>query len=137
MVTYAAYATDTVNGVVPATCAPASGAAFPIGTTAVSCSATDATGNVGIGAFTITVLSGAQITSNLLGNVVVDGFQQSNNLLQNVLSSLNRGNTVAACNQLGAFLNQVRAQAGKSLTTSEANSLTITAFAAKAALGCP
>jgi hypothetical protein len=54
-VTYSASAKDLVDGAVPIACAPPSGSAFPIGTTSVSCSATDAHGNKATGGFTITV----------------------------------------------------------------------------------
>ncbi len=46
VVTYAApLSRDAVDGNVPATCAPASGSTFPLGTTTVTCNATDAHGN--------------------------------------------------------------------------------------------
>jgi hypothetical protein len=55
-VTYpGATATDTVDGSVAALCLPASGSAFPLGTTTVTCSASDANGNVGTAPFTVTV----------------------------------------------------------------------------------
>lgn len=44
---YRATATDAQDGPLPVTCAPASGSFFPIGTTTVTCSATDAAGNTG------------------------------------------------------------------------------------------
>jgi hypothetical protein len=44
-----------VDGPLPATCTPASGSLFPIGTTPVTCSATDAHGNTGSATFTVTV----------------------------------------------------------------------------------
>lgn len=44
---YTATATDAHDGPVPVTCTPASGSFFPIGTTTVTCSATDAAGNTG------------------------------------------------------------------------------------------
>ena len=40
---------DLVDGSVAVTCTPASGATFPIGATTVTCTATDARGNTGIG----------------------------------------------------------------------------------------
>ncbi|WP_443076742.1 VWA domain-containing protein [Streptomyces sp. NBC_01725] len=40
-------ATDAQDGELPVTCDPASGALFPVGTTAVTCSATDSAGNTG------------------------------------------------------------------------------------------
>lgn len=55
-VTYgAATATDVVSGTLPATCAAPSGSTFAIGTSAVLCSATDAAGNTGTAATSVTV----------------------------------------------------------------------------------
>lgn len=44
---YTATATDAQDGELPVTCDPASGALFPVGTTTVTCSATDTAGNAG------------------------------------------------------------------------------------------
>ncbi|WP_210438773.1 HYR domain-containing protein [Nocardioides xinjiangensis] len=55
-VTYdAATATDLVDGTVAATCTPASGSTFALGTTTVTCTATDKAGNKGVGTFTVEV----------------------------------------------------------------------------------
>jgi hypothetical protein len=54
-VRFAATATDQVDGSVPVTCTPASGNTFPIGTTAVSCSAIDAGGFTAVRDFTVRV----------------------------------------------------------------------------------
>ena len=55
-VTYTATATDETAPAHPAvTCSPASGSTFALGTTTVSCSATDAAGNPAIGSFHVTV----------------------------------------------------------------------------------
>jgi hypothetical protein len=54
-VSYTATATDLVDGSVPVSCTPASGSAFPAGTTTVSCAASDAHGNAATGSFTVTV----------------------------------------------------------------------------------
>jgi hypothetical protein len=54
-VTYTATATDLVDGSVAVTCSPASGSTFPLGTTTVQCSATDAHNNTAHGSFTILV----------------------------------------------------------------------------------
>jgi hypothetical protein len=48
-------ATDTVDGTVPVTCTPASGALFPVGTTTVDCTATDTHGNHATRSFHVTV----------------------------------------------------------------------------------
>ena len=54
-VTYAVSARDEIDGAVPVSCSPRSGTRFRIGRTAVTCSATDASGNTRTGSFTITV----------------------------------------------------------------------------------
>lgn len=55
-VTYApALATDLVDGVVETSCTPASGSAFPMGITTVTCTATDTAGNTGTAEFTVEV----------------------------------------------------------------------------------
>jgi hypothetical protein len=48
-------ATDAVDGAPVTSCVPASGSMFPVGTTTVTCAATDAHGNVGTTAFHVTV----------------------------------------------------------------------------------
>jgi hypothetical protein len=133
---FLASATDLVDVTDAVSCSPASGSIFPIGTTTVTCSAKDAHGNAGSATLKVTVLSPAQITLDLIGKVAIDNFQQANNLLQSALRSINGGNIGAACNQLGAFINQVQAQAGKSLTTTDAASLITSATDARGALGC-
>ncbi|MGH9879731.1 MAG: HYR domain-containing protein, partial [Nitrososphaerales archaeon] len=56
VITYpAATATDNVDGTLTATCTPASGSMFPLGTTTVTCTATDSAGNIGTASFTVTV----------------------------------------------------------------------------------
>ena len=51
----AATATDAVDGPLSPTCSRSSGATFTLGTTTVTCSATDAAGNTGSASFSITV----------------------------------------------------------------------------------
>ncbi|MFE9816063.1 HYR domain-containing protein [Streptomyces sp. NPDC005773] len=46
-ISYRVTATDAQDGKLPAACTPASGSFFPVGTTTVTCSATDAAGNTG------------------------------------------------------------------------------------------
>jgi hypothetical protein len=53
--TYAVTATDDVDGILPATCVPASGGTFAFGPTTIMCSATDAAGNTGSASFIVTV----------------------------------------------------------------------------------
>ena len=55
-VSYAASATDNVDGPLTPSCNPSSASAFPVGTTTVICSATDAHGNTGRASFIVTVV---------------------------------------------------------------------------------
>ena len=54
-VTFAVSATDNVDGTITPTCTPSSGAAFPLNTTTVTCTATDSSGNRASASFTVTV----------------------------------------------------------------------------------
>jgi len=55
VVPYVATANDAVDGAVTPNCTPASGSTFPVGDTTVTCTATDAAGNVASASFTVTV----------------------------------------------------------------------------------
>jgi HYR domain len=144
IVTYAASATDLVSGNVAVICAQPSGSMFPIGTTTMLCTATDAAGNAATGSVTVLVQAAAAQVSELI--VAVQGFnlQQgiSNSLdakLQNVLNALAgaaNGETAAVCNQLGAFINETTAQSGKKLTVAQANQLIAAAQQIRAVIGC-
>jgi hypothetical protein len=54
-VTYLANATDSSGAAINVTCAPASGSAFPMGLTTVTCNASDSAGNIATASFTVTV----------------------------------------------------------------------------------
>ena len=55
VVTYTATATDNVDGSITPTCSPSSGTKFAVGTTTVTCTATDTHGNTSTASFTVTV----------------------------------------------------------------------------------
>jgi PKD repeat protein len=57
-VNFTAAGNDVENGVIPAVCMPPSGSTFPIGTTTVNCTVTDAHGATAAGSFTVTVTLG-------------------------------------------------------------------------------
>ena len=64
---YYVYAYDACSGYRPVTGTPASGSVFPLGTTVVTCTATDACGNVGTGSFTVTVVNQTITAGVMLG----------------------------------------------------------------------
>jgi uncharacterized protein YjbI with pentapeptide repeats len=55
--------TDFVDGSITPICTPASGSTFPVGTTTVNCTATDAHGNTATGSFTVTVTNAAPVAN--------------------------------------------------------------------------
>jgi uncharacterized repeat protein (TIGR03803 family) len=78
----------------------------------------------------------SQLIAALIDLATRLSFQQGAALLRNLQSAVARGNRTAACNQLSAFLNQLRAQEGKSLTVAQAAELSRAAAQISAALGC-
>jgi hypothetical protein len=62
-------ATDDVDGPLPATCDRQSGSTFPLGTTKLTCSATDNAGNTGTLSFTITVQDTTAPSLTVPGNI--------------------------------------------------------------------
>jgi hypothetical protein len=98
-------------------CSPPSGASFALGTTTVTCTAVDSCQQASC-TFTVTVLTPPQATQSIIGMVASLVNQgalnpgQGNALvvkLQAAVNSMNRCQGLPACNQLGAFLNQVQA----------------------------
>ena len=56
VVTFAASAYDLVDGDLPVVCSPPSGSLFPVGTTAVTCTASDTRENMGSATFNVNVI---------------------------------------------------------------------------------
>jgi hypothetical protein len=84
----------------------------------------------------VTVLSPAQIAADIIADILASNFRQAVVLIQDLLAMLERGNSAAGCEPLNAFINQVRAQAGKKLTVDQARRLIERAQALATVLGC-
>ena len=65
VVEFTASAFDQVNGALSVACTPPSGSTFPVGTTIVRCSASDASSNVSRGTFAVTVIGSTPPVLNL------------------------------------------------------------------------
>jgi len=102
----------------------------------VHCSTTDAHGNTATGSFSVTVLSAAQQLSSLAASLAGVGGGSFSSQLTAAELQLASGKNQAACNNVAAFANHVRAQAGKLFTTSEATDLLAAADRIRAVIGC-
>ena len=144
VVNYTVSATDIANGTLAVSCTRASGTTFPIGTTTVTCSASDASGNGVSGSFHVSVQAAAAQVSALVSRVDFYNLAQGigNSLdtkLQNVLAALNAAkgrNASNVCGQMGAFINETMAQSGKKLTVAQADQLITAGQQIRAVLGC-
>ncbi len=140
-VVYAATATDAVDGSVPVECSPASSTTFPIGTTTVNCTATDAAGNTASGNFTVTVKGASEQIGDLKNLVASLNLKAGTNTslqakLDDALAAIGAGDKAAACTALGDFINQVNAQAGKKISQSDVDGLITSATRFRTVLGC-
>jgi phage tail-like protein len=71
-VAFAASATDSVDAAPLVGCVPLSGSLFPIGTTPVTCTAVDASGNSATAGFTVTVSPNDPPTLDAIGDLSID-----------------------------------------------------------------
>ena len=137
VVAYSASAIDDVDGHVEVTCSPPSRSTFPIGTTDVTCSATDTAGNEASASFDVHVKSAGEQLDDLIDRVSEIGPGSSlTDKLTEAKSALAIGNETVACDKLGAFANQANAQSGKKLTPAEAAEFVATANRIRSVLGC-
>jgi hypothetical protein len=141
IVTYPAPIVSDASGTATAICGPVSGSAFPIGTTAVTCVATDASGNSATGTSTVTVRgASAQITAlqRMVGGLdLQEGTETSVQAkLSAALDALNAHNLADACGSLGALINQINAQTGKKISFADAQALIATVQRIRSAAGC-
>ncbi len=136
-------ATDNCSGVGTVTCSPASGSSFPLGTTTVTCSATDAAGNTGSCSFTVKVQSPVQAIDELIAKVNALKPPLSQNQANGLIEKLNDAKTALnqnkknpACNQLQAFINQVNGLTPNPLSPAQAQVLIDCANMIRAAIPC-
>jgi hypothetical protein len=140
VVTYEVIARDNV-AVASLNCTPASGATFPLGTTTVTCMASDPSGNRASATFHVAVLSPQIQISNF--ERVLTTLALSRGTITSLLTKLNdalaaasAGDVAAACASLQDFINETQAQAGKKISISDANTLSAGAQRIRAVLGC-
>lgn len=140
-VLYAVSATDNADPNPAIVCQPPSGSSFPIGTTIVTCTATDASGNSTTKSFEV-VLKGADDQVRELGDRV-DAFELKNGIrsalgaqLTTVQRAISAHRPEDGCGPLGAFVSLAKAQSGKQLSDGQANELIIGGTRVRAVLNC-
>ena len=135
VVSYSYSATD-LSGPVSSSCTPASGIAFPVGATLVTCTSADPSGNSATGNFYVTVKGAAEQLADLLPTATGVGSGTSlADKVRTAESYLRAGNTKRACDTLSAFIKEVRA-GGKRISPDQALQLTATAQRIRGAIGC-
>ena len=137
-VNYVSGANDNLDPSPAVSCTHASGGVFPIGTTTVTCEATDQAGNTSTQQFTVTVLGAADQLDLLLTDATGVGTGTSlADKVKEVQTAVDAGRTRNACTGLAQFLDLVTKQAAKGkLTSAKAASLTTQANTIKATLSC-
>jgi Tol biopolymer transport system component len=141
VVTYTVTATDADDPNPTVSCSPASGSVFPIGDTTVTCQASDASGNVATGSFSVHV----QGIDEQLGELkwMVDTFDMDRKVradlqdkLAAVRAALDTGRTRTACSVFQGFVNEVQDESGKGLTVDLADVLAERASRIRGVLAC-
>jgi hypothetical protein len=140
-VAFIATATDLVSGSLAAACVPASGSVFPIGSTMVTCVATDGAGNRSApGTFAVVVTGIGDPIADLIALVqqLVPGpvGQRLVEELNDIQGDLAASRTAEACRDLRAFMHHVRALAHRTIAPANAARLIDAARQVSLAIGC-
>jgi HYR domain len=136
-VSYSVSATDPDDEVASLSCVPASGSTFPIGTTTVTCTASDTHGNTSSATFTVHVKGAAEQLADMA--TAVSGVGPGASLADKVSQAqadLSANDVADACSTLNAFVNEVKAQTGRTIAPGQAPTLIATAQRIEAVLGC-
>lgn len=134
VVTFDPAATDNV-GVTSLSCEPASGSVFPVGSTTVSCSASDAAGNSSSKSFSVSVIGARDQLANLMEYVKSLGLPNgSANPLINQLKAAysEQGNE---CKKMSDFVEMV-SKKSSDIDPDDAAYMTAEANRIKGAFGC-
>ena len=134
---FAATASDDFDPRPVVRCQLSSGSVFPIGTTLDTCTATDASQNIGTSSFRVTVEGAVQQISDLQQYVANQHFGNGlSNSLNSKLQSSAHDPLAGACSDLNDFISQVNAQTGKGISAIQATFMISSATRIKAVLGC-
>jgi beta propeller repeat protein len=139
-------AIDDIDPSPKLTCTSPLDAVFPIGTTKVTCTATDASGNKAEPtAFDVNVRGAAEQLASLtdlveslnLRRCIDNSLDAKLSAALYALEAARAGAGGSACRLLDAFMHEVNAQTGKAITASDAALLLNAAAQIRSVLGCP
>jgi hypothetical protein len=135
--------TDNCASTTTQTAGPAPDSVFPIGTTTVTYTVTDASGNAASCSFTVTVLTPQAVIQNMMNAVNalsgLTGTQRQGLLskLQAALDAINQGKPNVACNKLADFISQVQGYINNgTLTSAQGQPLINSANKVRNTIGC-
>jgi hypothetical protein len=135
-VEFSVSASDNVDPSPLVACLPRSGTTFAIGDTTVSCTATDFSGNQATATFNIHVKGAPEQLADLHDHVI--GVGPGTSLRDKITvaqAALSAHNVASACSILDAFINQVKAQTGKTISQTVEAGLISDATRVKTVLG--
>jgi hypothetical protein len=140
-VEFAASALDWKGRSVPVTCTRLSGSTFPIGSTTVTCSATDAGGRTASAWFDVHVNGVPEQLAALRTVVVAAGLDAKTTdkltaQLDDVRRQLDATRTSAVCGGLADFVDTVQKQTGRAIPAAQADGFVSAAWRMRAVLNC-
>jgi hypothetical protein len=102
VVTFSATATDANPANPIVTCTPPSGSTFPLSTTTVNCSATDAVGNTANGSFTVTIQDTTAPVITVPSDVTVEAGEGGETIVNYTASAADivDGETIVSCSPI-------------------------------------
>lgn len=141
-VSYETSAADDTDPHPVVSCDVPSGSVFPMGSTTVTCTATDTAGNTSAPQHFEVVVNGA--AEQLIGMVsLVESFELDKGIatsfgakLHAAVDALENGDIATSCSEVQAFRNHVEALSGKKLTADQADQLNAAALRVQAVLDC-
>jgi hypothetical protein len=139
VVTYTATATDDdpAKPNPPVNCSPASGSTFPIGTTTVTCTSTDAAGNTGTASFTVSVAGARPQFERLIALSQDLGPGKAALMqLQKAYERYLAGDIAGACTGLNDYIKQVTQHTPKQIDAATAAARIADANQIRAVIGC-
>jgi hypothetical protein len=140
LVSYSVLVDDDTDPAAALVCTPASGTQFPMLSTTVNCTATDASGNSSIASFTVVVRDADGQLADTAALIQSWNLGKTGRTLLSRIDSIRRslatGKKAQACLNLNSLLADISGFTNKGLTPAQASELTTRVVRIKAVVGC-